>query len=122
MREEMCCSVRVSGQDVPNFRSLCFFRTPSLKVIKTTPLRAVVAAHASAAAAPTPEAATPAVAARAPPIGATAVASAPLGSAFVLRILTPVVRVVVVRRGKREWDLRDLGEDQAQAQDVAQDK
>ena len=39
---------------------------------------------------------TPAVAASAPLIGSTAVAPAPLGSAPVLRMLTPVVRVVVV--------------------------
>ena len=60
------------------------------------PLRAAVAAHASAAVAPAPEGATPAVTASAPLIGATAVALAPLGSAPVLRMLTPVVRVVVV--------------------------
>ena len=56
----------------------------------------MVAAHAAAAVAPTPEGATPAVMASATLIGATAVAPAPLGSAPVLRILTPVVRVVVV--------------------------
>ena len=50
-------------------------------------LRAVVAAHASAAVAPSPKGATPAVAASAPLIGATAVAPAPLVSAPVLRML-----------------------------------
>ena len=64
--------------------------------MNTAPLRAVVAAHAAAAVAPTPEGATPAVSASAPLIGATAVAPAPLGSAPVLRKLTPVIRVVVV--------------------------
>ena len=48
-------------------------------------LRALVAAHAVAAVAPTPERATPAVAASAKLIGATVVAPAPLGSASVLR-------------------------------------
>ena len=62
----------------------------------TAPLRAVVAAYAAAAGAPTPEGATPAVSASAPLMGATAVAPAPLGSAPVLRMLTPVVRVVVL--------------------------
>ena len=61
--------------------------------MNTALLRAVVAAHASAAGALTPEGATPAVAASAPLIGATVVAPAPLGSAPVLRMLTPVVRV-----------------------------
>ena len=55
-----------------------------------------MAAYAAAAGAPTPEGATPAVTASAPLMGATAVAPAPLGSAPVLRMLTPVVRVVVV--------------------------
>ena len=64
--------------------------------MNTTPLRAMLAAHAADAVAPTPEGATPAVAASAPLIGATAVAPAPLGSAPVSRMLTPVVRVVVV--------------------------
>ena len=54
--------------------------------MNSAPLRAVVAAHAAAAVAPTPEGATPAVAASAPLIGATAVAPAPLGSAHVLRM------------------------------------
>ena len=49
--------------------------------MNTTPLRDVVATHASAAVAPTPEGATPAVEASAPLIGATAVAPGPLGSA-----------------------------------------
>ena len=62
--------------------------------MNTTPLRAVVAAHAAAAVAPTPEGATPAVAASAPLIGATAVAPAPLGLAPILRMSMPVVRVV----------------------------
>jgi len=70
-------------------------RTPALEELDTTPLRAVVAAHAAAAVAPTPWGATPAVAASAPLIGATAIAPAPLGSAPVLRVLAPVVRVVV---------------------------
>ena len=64
--------------------------------MNTTPMKAVVTAHAAAAVAPRPEGATPAVAGRAKLIGATAVAPAPLGSAHVLRVLTPVVRVVVV--------------------------
>eukprot|EP00614_Pseudopedinella_elastica_P017745 CAMPEP_0172644808 /NCGR_PEP_ID=MMETSP1068-20121228/239406_1 /TAXON_ID=35684 /ORGANISM="Pseudopedinella elastica, Strain CCMP716" /LENGTH=171 /DNA_ID=CAMNT_0013459023 /DNA_START=242 /DNA_END=754 /DNA_ORIENTATION=- len=64
--------------------------------MNTTPLRAVGAAHAAAAVAPTPEGATPAITASAPLIFAAAVAPAPLGSAPVLRISTPVVRVVVV--------------------------
>ena len=55
-----------------------------------------VAAHAAAAVALTPEGATPAVAASAQLIGATAVAPAPLGSAPVLCMLTPAVRVIVV--------------------------
>ena len=59
-------------------------------------MRAVGAAHAAAAYAPTPEGAAPAVDASAPPIGGTAVSPTPLGSAPVLRVLTPVVRVVVV--------------------------
>ena len=62
----------------------------------TTPLRVVVAAHAAAADVSTPEGAAPAVTADAPLIGATAVAPAPLGSPPVLRMSTPVVRVVVV--------------------------
>ena len=70
-------------------------RTPALREINTTPLRAVVAAHAAAAVALTPEGVTPAVAAGAPFIVATAVAPAPLGSAPVLHMLAPVVRVVV---------------------------
>ena len=70
-------------------------RTPALEEMDNSPLRAVVAAHAAAAVAPTPEGATPAVAASAPLIGATAVAPGPLGSVPVLRTLTPVVRVVV---------------------------
>ena len=64
--------------------------------MNTAPLRAVVAAHATAAVAPTPEAATPAVTASAKLIGAAAVAPAPLGSAPVLRVFKPVVWVVVV--------------------------
>ena len=55
-----------------------------------------MAAHAVAAVAKTPEGANPAVAVSAPLIGATAVAPAPFGSAPVLRMLTPVVRVIVV--------------------------
>ena len=70
-------------------------RTPALGDMNTTPLRAVVAAHAAAAVAQTPEEATSAVAAGAPLIGFTAIAPAPLGSAPVLNILTPVVRVIV---------------------------
>ena len=64
--------------------------------MNNTPLRAVVATHASAAVAPTPERANPAFAASAPLIWATAVAPAPLGSAPVMRMITPAVRVVVV--------------------------
>ena len=71
-------------------------RTPALRDMSTTPLRAMVAAHAAAAVAPTPEGATPAVAASAQLTGAADVATAPLGSAPVLRMLTAVVRVVVV--------------------------
>ena len=55
-----------------------------------------MAAHTTAAVAPTPEGATPAVTASAPLTDATAVAPAPFGSAPVLRMLTPVVQVVVV--------------------------
>ena len=55
-------------------------RTPALEEINTTPLRAVVVAHATADVSPTPKGVTPAVAASAPPIVATAVAPAPLGS------------------------------------------
>ena len=62
-----------------------------------------MAAHANAAVAPTPEGATPAVAASAPLIGATTVAPAPLGSAPVLRMLAPVVRVIVVV--PKEWGM-----------------
>ena len=71
-------------------------RIPVLEELDNTPFRAVVAAHAAAAVAPTPEGATPAVAGSAPLIGATAVALAPLESAHVLRMFTPVIRVVVV--------------------------
>ena len=71
-------------------------RNLTLRDMNTTPLGAVVAAHAAVAVAPTPERATPAVAASAPLIGATAFAPAPLGSVPVLRMVTPVVRVVVV--------------------------
>ena len=80
-------------------------------------MRAVVAAHAAAADAPTSEGATPAVAASAPLIRAAAVAPAPLGSAPELHMSTPVVRVVVAqwRRGKRKWGLRDLGPSKAAA-------
>ena len=70
-------------------------RTPALRDMNTTPMRAVVAAHATAAVAPTPEEATLAFAASAPIIVAAAVAPASLRSAPVLRILTPVVRVVM---------------------------
>ena len=59
---------------------------PALEELDNTPLRAVVAARAAAAVAPTPEGATPAVAASAPLTGATTVAPASLGSAPVLRI------------------------------------
>ena len=55
----------------------------------------MVAARAAAEFAPTPEGATPAVTASVSLICATAVAPAPLGSAPVLCMLTPVVRVVV---------------------------
>ena len=71
-------------------------RTPTLRELDNKPLRALVAAHNAAVVAPTPEGATPTVAASAPLTGATAVAPAPLGSAHVLRMLTPVVRAVVV--------------------------
>ena len=64
--------------------------------MNTAPLRAVVAAYAAAAVAPTPEGATPAVAASAQLIDATAFVTAPLELAPILRMLTPVVRVVVV--------------------------
>ena len=55
-------------------------RTPALGAMDTTPLRAVVAAHAATAVALTPEGANPSTVASAPPIGATAAAPAPLGS------------------------------------------
>ena len=55
--------------------------------MNTTPLRAVVAAHAAADVARTPEKATPTVAASAPLIGATNVAPAPFGSAPVLLLM-----------------------------------
>ena len=55
----------------------------------------MVATHSAAAVASTPEGVTPAAAASAPLIRATAVAPALLGSAPVLRLFTPVVRVAV---------------------------
>ena len=64
--------------------------------MNTTPLRAVVAAHAAAAVAPTPVRATPAVAGSAQLIGSAAAALALLGSAPVLHMLTLVARVVIV--------------------------
>ena len=58
-----------SGGGKGNAHSI-FFRlrtsTPALGLCDNTPLRAVVAAHAAAAVASTPEGATPAVAASAP--------------------------------------------------------
>lgn len=80
-------------------------RTPALRDVSTTPLRAVVAARAAAALAPMPEGATPAVSASAPLIVSTAVAPAPLGFAPVLRMLTPVARVFVVVPWKPERGL-----------------
>ena len=71
-------------------------RTPALGELDNTPVGAVVAAHAAAAVDPTLEGATPAAVVSRPLIGETAVAPAPLGSAPVLRLLTPVARVVVV--------------------------
>ena len=52
-----------------------------------------MAAHAAAAVAPTTEGATLSVTSSAPLIGEAAVALAPLGSAPILRVLTPVVRL-----------------------------
>ena len=59
-------------------------------------VRAVVATDASDAAAPPPEGATPAVTSSFSLIDGAAVAPALMGTAPVLRVLTPVDRVVVV--------------------------
>ena len=64
--------------------------------MNTSPLRTMVAAHVAASVAPMPEGATSAVAASSPLNGATAVALAPLGSAPLLLMLTPVVQILVV--------------------------
>ena len=56
----------------------------------------MVATHVFVAVAPPPEGKTPADTTSSPIIGATAIAPALLGTASVLRVLTPVVRVVVV--------------------------
>ena len=68
-------------------------RTRALRDIKTKPL---MASHVFVAVAPPHEGTSPVVTISSPHIGATTVAPKLLGPAPVLRVLTPVVRVVVV--------------------------
>ena len=69
-------------------------RTPALEDLDNTPLRSVVAADAAAANAPTPERATPAVA-----------ASAPLGRSFDMMYVTAWSSVPLNSSGPGETDM-----------------